>query len=145
MAKGAIVIGSDHAGLKLKTTLKENLASKGYEVKDVGTHDFESTDYPDYAKQVAEAVTSENIPGILVCGTGQGMGMTANRHPGVRAAVCSNAYQVIMARKHNDANVLCMGERVIGEGVALQLMDLFLETEFEGGRHQRRVEKIERL
>lgn len=143
MANGAIVIGSDHAGLELKALLVETLESKGYQVRDVGAHDEKSVDYPDYAKMVAETVAAENIKGILICGTGQGMGMTANRHPGVRAAVCSNAYQVIMARKHNDANVLCMGQRVIGEGVALQLLDLFLETEFEGGRHQRRVDKIE--
>jgi ribose 5-phosphate isomerase B len=143
MANGAIVIGSDHAGLKLKTVLIKALESKGYQVKNVGAHDEQSVDYPDFAKMVAETVTAENIPGILICGTGQGMGMTANRHPGVRAAVCSNAYQVIMARQHNNANVLCMGQRVIGEGVALQLLDLFLETEFEGGRHQRRVDKIE--
>jgi ribose 5-phosphate isomerase B len=143
MPKGKIVVGSDHAGLRLKKVLSEALESKDYEVLDVGAHSDESVDYPDFAKKVAEAVTEQGIKGVLVCGTGQGMGMTANRFPGVRAAVCSNAYQVIMARAHNDANVLCMGERVIGEGVALHLLDLFLETEFEGGRHQRRVDKIE--
>lgn len=143
MSKGAIAVGSDHAGLKLKKVIVEALQTKGYEVEDVGAYNEDSVDYPDFAKKVAEAVTSQDIPGILICGTGQGMGMTANRFPGVRAAVCSNAYQVIMARAHNDANILCMGERVIGEGVALQLLDLFLETDFEGGRHERRVKKIE--
>jgi ribose 5-phosphate isomerase B len=143
MADKNIVIGSDHAGLKLKKKLIRALESKGYAVDDVGAMDESSVDYPDFAKKVAEAVAAGGVLGILVCGTGQGMGMTANRHPGVRAAVCSNAYQVIMARAHNDANVLCLGERVIGDGVALQLLDLFLETEFEGGRHERRVKKIE--
>lgn len=143
MPGGEIVIGSDHAGLRLKKVFVEALKSKGYKVEDVGPYEDKSVDYPDYAKKVAGIVAEKNIKGILICGTGQGMGMVANRHPGVRAAVCCDCFQVIMARKHNNANVLCLGERVIGEGVALLLLDLFLETEFEGGRHERRVNKFD--
>jgi ribose 5-phosphate isomerase B len=144
VSEKTVAIGSDHAGFRLKHLLVTVLTDKGWDVLNLGTHDEESVDYPDYAKKVAEKVLELDCLGILVCGTGQGMGMTANRYPGVRAAVCANEYQAAMARLHNDANVLCLGQRVIGDGVALSVLDAFLGHEFEGGRHQRRVDKIER-
>lgn len=139
-----IAIGSDHAGFGLKTAVREHIAAAGHEVVDVGTHGPESVDYPDFARSLATKVAAgEAECGILVCGTGQGMAMTANRVPGIRAAVVSDVFSAKGTRAHNDANVLCLGERVIGVGVALEIVDAFLATEFEGGRHARRVGKIE--
>ena len=139
-----IVIASDHAGVDLKARLVELIGEAGHEARDLGPADESSVDYPDFAHVVAEAVAAgEAERGILICGTGIGMSMTANRHPGVRAALCHDAFTAEMARRHNDANVLCMGARVIGGGVAEQVVRIFLETHFEGGRHQRRVELIE--
>jgi ribose 5-phosphate isomerase B len=139
-----IVIASDHAGVDLKTQILENLRDGGYEVCDLGPPDSSSVDYPDFGHKVAAAVVAgEAQAGILICGTGIGMSITANRHPGVRAALCHDAFTAEMARRHNDANVLCMGARVIGGGVAEQVVGVFLSTSFEGDRHQRRVEKIE--
>jgi ribose 5-phosphate isomerase B len=140
-----IVIASDHAGLELKRHLVEVLRSDGHEVRDLGPDDAASVDYPDYAHRVAsEVAAGRTATGILVCGTGLGMSMAANRHAGVRAAVCTDAYTAEMARRHNDANVLCVGGRVLGTGVAEQVARVFVATPFDGGRHQRRATKIER-
>ncbi len=143
MPKKRIVIGSDHAGLVLKRTFTDALEAKDWEVQDMGPQDASSVDYPDYAAKVCRAVLDQDIPGILICGTGIGMAMTANRFKGIRAAPCANEFQAVMSRAHNRANVLCVGERVTGAGAALAILDAFLETEFEGGRHQRRVDKID--
>ena len=142
MAK-TLIVGSDHAGLALKRELAAVAAELGYEVVDVGTHTSDSTDYPDYAHRVASAVARGEGLGLLVCGTGIGMSMAANRHPGVRAALCGDVFSASMTRQHNDANVLCVGSRVIGAGLAEQILKAFLATSFEGGRHARRVKKID--
>ena len=140
----SVVVASDHAGLPLKRELVAALAEAGVRYEDLGTHDEASTDYPDYAHRVAEAISSGRHPlGLLVCGSGVGMSMAANRHSGIRAVVCSEPYSAAMARRHNDANVLCMGARVVGPGLAREILEAFLAQAFEGGRHQRRVEKIE--
>ncbi len=139
-----IVIASDHAGFELKARVIELLKGAGHEVRDLGPGDSSAVDYPDFAHRVAGAVASgEAERGVLICGTGIGMSMAANRHPGVRAALCHDAFTAEMARRHNDANVLCMGGRVTGVGVAEQMVRIFLETPFEGGRHRRRAERIE--
>lgn len=139
-----IAMGSDHAGFKLKEELESALVAKGYDVADMGTHDEGSTDYPDFAHPVARAVAEQEAElGVLVCGTGIGMSMAANRHPGVRAAAVSEPYSARMARAHNNANILCIGARVIGGGLALEVLEAFVDTPFEGGRHERRVGKLE--
>ena len=138
-----LVVGSDHAGLELKRELAGVAAELGYEVVDVGTHTTDSTDYPDYAHQVAGAVARGEGPGLLVCGTGIGMSMAANRHSGVRAALCGDVFSALMARQHNDANLLCIGARVVGAGLAAEILKAFLNASFEGGRHERRVNKID--
>lgn len=137
-----IYLGSDHAGYELKEYLKQQLSSAGYEVIDMGTDSTESVDYPDYAFAVARQVTDGKGLGILVCGTGIGMSIAANKVKGVRAACCSNIYEAVMARRHNDANVLCLGSRVLGAEHALAIAVEFLSNEFEGGRHERRINKI---
>jgi len=137
-----VILGSDHAGLALKKAVSAHLTGAGHEVVDLGVHEHTSVDYPDYAAPVAREVAASGDFGILCCGTGQGMAMTANRVKGVRAAVVSDVFSAVGTRGHNDANVLCMGERVIGVGVALTIVDAFLGTAFEGGRHERRVNKI---
>ncbi len=135
-----IVIGSDHAGYNLKNKVIAHLKENGYEPMDVGTYSSDSCHYPDYAAKVAEAVSSgEYERGILVCGTGIGMSMAANKHKGIRAACCSDTFSARLTRMHNDANVLCFGERVVGEGLACDMVDLFITTEFEGGKHALRV------
>ncbi len=140
-----IVIASDHAGVDLKARLVELIAEVGHEVRDLGPADTTPVDYPDFAHAVAGTVAAgEAERGILICGTGIGMSLAANRHPQVRAALCHDAFTAEMARRHNDANVLCIGARATGPGVAEQMVRIFLETPYEGGRHQRRVEKIER-
>ena len=139
-----IVIASDHAGIDLKARILEVVRGEGHEVHDLGPTDSNSVDYPDFGNKVATAVIAgEAQTGILICGTGIGMSITANRHPGVRAALCHDAFTAEMARRHNDANVLCIGARSTGPGVAEQMVLIFLETPFEGGRHQRRVDLIE--
>ncbi len=139
-----IIAGADHAGLPLKESLVAWLRERGWDVEDVGTHDAASVDYPDFAHRVATAVAAGDPPlGLLVCGSGVGMSITANRHPGVRAVVCSEPYSAAMARAHNDANVLCVGARVVGAGLAAAILEAFLGGAFEGGRHERRVSKIE--
>ena len=141
-----IVIGSDHAGYNLKLKVKAHLESRGIEVIDVGTDSPESCNYTLFAHAVCEAVTNGTAPlGILVCGTGIGMSMAANKHAGIRAACCENTFSARMTRMHNDANVLCLGERVVGFGLACDMADLFIDTPFEGGRHQTRVDDINKL
>ena len=139
-----IVLASDHAAIGLKDELVRVLRARGEAFRDLGPFDDSSVDYPDFAHLlVREILDGRARRGILICGTGIGMSMAANRHPGIRAALCHDAYTAGMARRHNDANVLCLGARVIGSGVADQIVEVFLDTDFEGGRHQRRVAKIE--
>ena len=141
-----IAIGCDHVGFELKGKVIEHLKEKGIEVVDFGTNSTERTDYPIYGKAVGEAVASgECDKGILICGTGVGISLAANKVKGIRAALCTDAYMAKYTRLHNDANVLCLGGRVIGPGVAEEIVDIFLNTEFEGGRHQRRVDLISAL
>lgn len=141
-----IALGSDHGGFQLKEAIKKHLTEKNIEFKDFGAFSEESVDYPDFAKKVAEAVVSGNAEkGILVCGTGIGISIAANKVPGVRAALCSETFSAKMSREHNDANILCLGERVVGKGLALEIVDVWLETEFAGGRHEGRVKKIHAL
>ena len=141
-----IAIGSDHGGYLLKEEIKKRLKEKGYEFKDFGTDSTASCDYPVYAEKVCRAVQSgECEKGILICGTGIGMSMCANKCKGIRAAVCGDHFSAEFTRKHNNANVLCLGARVIGAGVAMQLVDIFLTTEYEGGRHEKRVEMMMQL
>ena len=140
------VAGSDHAGLSLKQLLVAHLRAKGIEVEDLGTHEAASTDYPDWAAPVARAVAAGQADfGLLVCGTGQGMAMAANRVPGVRAAVVADTFSARATRAHNDANVLCIGQRIVGTGVAEDILDAFLATPYEGGRHAARVAKLSAL
>lgn len=139
-----VIIGSDHGGFNLKSAIVQHLEDKGIDVKDVGPFDADSVDYPDYAKPVAEVVQNgEYDRGILVCGTGIGMNIAANKYKGIRAALVHDTFSAHATREHNNSNILCMGERVIGAGLALDIVDIWLETEFEGGRHERRIEKIE--
>jgi len=139
-----LALGCDHAGLALKESLKPLLAKLKVSVEDLGTHAPDSVDYPDYAHAVASGIEAGRFDaGLLVCGTGLGMSMAANRHKAVRAAVCTDPYSARMARKHNDANVLCIGARVVGGGLAEEIVEAFLSTGFEGGRHAGRVQKIE--
>ena len=138
-----IAIGSDHAGYNLKQELVKHLAIKGYEVKDYGTYRAESCDYSDYGRLVGEAIINKEAErGILVCGTGIGISIAANKVPGIRAANCTDTFCAHSCRQHNDANILALGERVTGVGLALDIVDSFLSAEFEGGRHAIRVNKI---
>jgi ribose 5-phosphate isomerase B len=139
-------IATDHAGLDLKDYTVELLKQKGHEVVDLGPYDKERVDYPDYANKVCEAVLADKeAQGILICGSGIGMSMAANRHHGIRAALCHDAYTATVARGHNDANVLCFGERIVGKGVAESILDAWIAGSFEGGRHEGRVAKIEAI
>ena len=135
-----IYIASDHGGFNLKTFLVQHLKSKGHDVHDLGPADPASCDYPLKARDVTDALLkNEEALGILVCGTGIGMSMAANRVPGIRAAVCTNEFHASYARAHNNANIICLGERVSGQGIAANMVDIFLSTPFEGGRHLRRI------
>lgn len=139
-----IAIGSDHAGFDLRLVVREHLAALGHEVLDHGVHEKTSVDYPDLSDAVCDSVLAgEAELGVLVCGTGIGMSMAANRRPGIRAAVVSDTFSARATRQHNDCNVLCLGERVIGPGLATDLVDAWLTAEFEGGRHLRRVKKFD--
>lgn len=141
-----IVVGSDHAGYSLKQKVLAHLADRGIAYKDVGTYSDESCNYVDFADAVCQAITAgEAELGILICGTGIGMSMAANKHAGIRAAACENTFSARMTRMHNDANVLCLGERVIGYGLACDMVDCFLDTDFLGGRHQARVDALNTL
>lgn len=136
-------VGADHAGITLKRALVDHLRALGADVDDLGPFSGESVDYPDFAGKVANAVLSGAAErGLLICGTGVGMAIAANKVPGIRAAVVSDPFSARMAVAHNDAQVLCVGSRVVGEGLALLLVDAFHAARFEGGRHQRRVDKI---
>ena len=141
-----VVIGSDHAGYPLKNAIRDALTADGYTVLDVGTDSPESCDYPVYAARVADAIVDgQALLGILCCGTGIGMSMAANKIKGIRAACCSDIFSAKYTRIHNDANILCLGARVIGEGLAMELVHAFLENEFAGGKHARRVAMITEL
>lgn len=140
-----IAIGADHGGYELKQAVKKHLEELGgYEIIDYGTHSTESVDYAEIAYKVGTAITNSNekILGILCCGTGIGISIAANKIKGIRAACCSDYFSAKYTRLHNDANILCMGGRVVGAGLANEMVDVFLATEFEGGRHQRRVDQI---
>lgn len=139
-----IAIGSDHAGFKGKEIIKEVLGKRGIAYKDFGTFSMDSCDYPEYARKVAEAVSGgEFARGIICCGSGIGVSMTANKVRGIRAALCHNQETAALARQHNDANILCFGERTTDPFLVPGIIETFLDTAFEGGRHQRRVDKIE--
>lgn len=140
-----IAIASDHGGFALKAELKKHLVDRGLEVKDFGTYDEQSCDYPDYGKAAAQAVISgECEKAILICGTGIGMSMAANKLPGIRAALCGDCFSAQATREHNDANVLCIGARVTGPSLAVMIADIFIDTPFSNDpRHIRRISKIE--
>ncbi len=137
-----IHIGSDHAGFELKEKVKAMLQQQGHTIQDYGTHSLESTDYPDYAHKTAEAVVKSGELGILICGSANGVCMTANKHAGVRAALCWLNEIAALARQHNDANIICLPARFISEESAFEMVHTFLTTPFEGGRHANRVNKI---
>jgi len=138
-----IAIGSDHGGYNLKDAIIKHLEDKGIAYEDFGTDGSESVDYPEFGMKVAEAVKSDEFDrGIVCCGTGIGISISANKVPGIRCAVVTDTFSAEMSRAHNNANVLALGERVIGQGLALKIVDVWVETEFEGGRHARRVGKI---
>ncbi|MBX2964986.1 MAG: ribose 5-phosphate isomerase B [Cyclobacteriaceae bacterium] len=138
-----IAIGSDHAGFERKEALKKWLADKGYDVQDFGTHSSASVDYPDFAHPVAEAVEkNDGVLGVLLCGSANGVAITANKHQGIRAALCWTDEIAALARQHNNANIVCIPARFVTADHAEKILDTFLHTGFEGGRHERRVEKI---
>ncbi|OBR91812.1 MULTISPECIES: ribose 5-phosphate isomerase B [Clostridium] len=138
-----VALGSDHAGFPLKKEVMEHLQDKNIEFKDFGTFSESSCDYPDYALKVGEEVASKNYDfGILICGTGIGISIAANKVPGVRAALCSDTFSAHACREHNNANILTMGQRVVGVGLAIDIVDTFLSAKFQGDRHQRRIDKI---
>lgn len=143
MPKETVAIAADHAGFALKAVLKEELARMDFEVLDLGTHDTDRVDYPDFADALGREIESGRIRrGVLICGSGLGISMAANRHRAVRAAPCRDVTAARLARAHNDANVLAFGARLIGDAVALECLHTFFDTMFEGGRHQRRVDKM---
>ncbi|MBO5327283.1 MAG: ribose 5-phosphate isomerase B [Clostridia bacterium] len=136
-----LVIGCDHAAPELKAIVRDHLIERGFEVIDVGTHTTDSCNYPDYAHALCKKIQSGECDlGILICGTGIGMSMAANKHKGIRAACCSDTFSARLTRLHNDANVLCFGARVVGQGLAVDLADIFVDTEFEGGKHKKRID-----
>lgn len=143
MSRDAIAIASDHAGYELKGILKDILVERGYEVLDLGTDGPESVDYPDFGAELGRAISDGRASrGVAICGTGVGISIAANRFPGVRAALCHNGLTARLSRQHNDANVLALGSRIVGVEVARDCLLEFLTTEFEGGRHARRVDKL---
>ncbi|MDU1413043.1 MAG: ribose 5-phosphate isomerase B [Clostridium sp.] len=138
-----IAVGCDHGGFELKHTIMEHLSKKNIEVEDYGTYSEESCDYPEFGQKVGEAVVAGKCDfGIIVCGTGIGISIAANKVPGVRAALCSDTFSAHATREHNNANILALGARVVGPGLALDIVDTFLNSEFQGGRHDARVNKI---
>ena len=144
--KTSVIIGSDHAAYHLKEKIKAYIIENGIDVEDVGTDSEDSVDYPDFGIKVASAVSKGKFErGILLCGTGLGMSMVANRFPHVRAALCSDLFSAIMSRRHNNSNILVIGGRVTGESLAIAMLEAWLETPFEGGRHQHRIEKFDQL
>lgn len=144
MQNTKVVIGSDHGGFEYKEEIKKFLLEKGYKIIDVGTNSKESCDYPVFAKEAAQKIINgEADRGILICGTGIGMSITANKFKGIRAALCGDTFSARATRAHNNSNILCLGERVIGLGLALDIVNIWLNTEYEGGRHQKRIDMIE--
>ena len=140
-----IIIGNDHAGVEFKNTIMKHLEEQGHEVVNVGTDTLDSVDYPDIAKEVSEKVLAGEVNfGILICGTGLGISIAANKIKGIRAALCHNEYTAKLSRLHNDANIIALGARVLGDSLAIACVETFINTEFEGGRHARRVGKIEK-
>ena len=141
-----IVIAADHAGYPLKEFLKEELTKQGHGVEDMGTFSSASSDYPDFARKAAEAVARGDFPlGIVICGTGIGVSITANKVPGIRAALCNELYSAQLAREHNNANILAMGSRIIGLHLALRIAETFISSTYSGGRHAQRLDKIQGL
>jgi ribose 5-phosphate isomerase B len=141
-----VAVASDHGGFVLKGKILEYLKKKDIEFEDMGTYECASVDYPEFGEKAALAVLEGGFDrGICLCGTGIGMGIAANKVPGIRAALCHDTFSARYAREHNDANVLCMGERVIGPGLAMDIVDIWLSTEFAGGRHAKRVDKIAQI
>lgn len=141
-----IALGADHGGFELKEKIKAHLIEKGYEVLDLGTHSTESVDYPTFGHAVGHVVVDKKADyGVLVCGTGIGISIAANKVPGVRAALCTNTTMARLTREHNNANILAMGGRIVGDVLALEMVDVFLATEFQGGRHEKRVDAIENI
>ena len=138
-----IIIGSDHGGFKLKNEIIKYLNELGYKVEDCGCYTEESCDYPDIAQNVAKKVLTKGSKGILVCGTGIGMSIAANRFKGIRASHCTDTFTARMTRMHNDSKILCLGERITGSCLALDIVEIWLKTEFQGGRHERRISKLE--
>ena len=146
MSVKKIVVGCDHAAYELKLKVVEHLNERGFDVTDVGTNSSDSCDYPVFADALCKKLQNgECERGILICGTGIGMSIAANKHAGIRAACCSDSYSARLTREHNDANVLCFGARVVGEGTALDLVDIFVDTEYMGGKHARRVAMLDEL
>lgn len=141
-----IAIAADHAGYHLKELLKREMGKRGHHLEDLGTFSSQSTDYPDFARKAAEAVAAGRFPlGIVICGTGIGVSITANKVPGIRAALCNELYSAQLSREHNNANILAMGSRIVGPGLAFRIVEAFINTEFSGGRHAGRLEKIRQL
>jgi ribose 5-phosphate isomerase B len=141
-----IAIASDHGGFELKETVIAHLLSDGWEIDDLGPSNDDSVDYPDYGIKLAEIITNKKVErGIIICGTGVGMSIVVNRFPTIRGTLCSDIYTAKMCRKHNDSNILIMGGRVIGKGLASEIVDTWLNTSFEGGRHQKRLDKINEI
>lgn len=139
-----IYAGSDHGGFALKNTLIKKIQELGHQVEDLGTNSIDSCDYPDYAHAVAEKVLAEkDSKGLLICGSGIGISIAANRHRGIRAALCQSGLEAVLSRNHNNANILVLGARIVGEALAVDILEKFLSAEFEGGRHASRVDKIE--
>ena len=141
-----IAIASDHGGFDLKENIIAFLLKKGLEIDNLGAHSTDSVDYPDYGIKLAQAITDKKfVRGILICGTGVGMSIVVNRFPGIRGTLCSDVYTAKMCREHNDSNILIMGGRVIEVSLAIEILETWLNTEFEGGRHQRRLDKIKEI
>lgn len=144
--KTPIIIGSDHAAYDLKEKIKAFLVDRGIDVEDAGPHSEDSVDYPDFGIKVASMVSTGKFErGILLCGTGIGMSMVANKFPHVRAALCSDLFSAIMSRRHNNSNILVLGGRVVGEALAMEMVKAWLETPFDGGRHQLRIDKFDQI
>jgi len=141
-----IGLASDHGGFDLKESVIAHLLNTGWEVDDLGPHSGDSVDYPDYGIKLAEAVAEKKVDrGIVICGTGIGMSIVVNRYPGIRGTLCSDVFTAKLCREHNDSNILIMGGRVIGKGLAAEIVNTWLNTPFEGGRHQRRLDKINQI
>jgi ribose 5-phosphate isomerase B len=141
-----IAIASDHGGFELKETVIAHLLNDGWEIDDLGPNNEDSVDYPDYGIKLAENIANKKIErGIVICGTGVGMSIVVNRFPGIRGTLCSDIYTAKMSREHNDSNILIMGGRIIGRGLASEIVDTWLNTAFQGGRHQRRLDKINEI